>query len=445
MKTRKLGILLGTLAALLNSAHAQNSDALLNKLVQKGILSSKEADDLRKENDAAASKVLHAKAGVPDWVTSLKIGGDFRARYDQIASENEAFLDRHRFRYRLRAGMVANMLDNFEVGFRLTSSENQENNFGGDPISGNSTMQNNGSKKFIFIDQAYAKWSPTLSDTMRNSIIVGKMENPFVYSDVVFDADYTPEGIADQFSWNITDAQTLRLTGAAFALDELSGSSHDPYYYGGQIRLDSKWSPRIETSAGVAAYILQNPGSLVNAAVPNINAGNTREGAAGELAYHFNPVYADASLTYKLDHFPLYPGACPIKVFGDVVNNPAAPTRNSAFSGGVQLGRSGKKGAWDLSYRYRFVEADSTYEEFAESDFGAFYPSAPTSFGGGGYKAGTNLKGHVIRANYSVSHSLTFGLTYVLAELLQDDKFVSSKADSDTKTGRLLMDALWKF
>src|SRR6185503_17825448 len=134
--------------------------------------------------------------------------------------------------------------------------------------------------------------------------------------------------------------------------------------------------------------------------------GNTREAATGELAYHFNPIYADAGIGYTFDAFPvggMYPGPFPVRLVGDVIHNPAAPTRNSGFSGGVIVGKSGKKGTWDLSWRYRFVEADATYEEFIESDFAAFYPS-----GGGGVRAGTNLKGHVVKLNYSPAHSLTF-------------------------------------
>src|SRR6185436_642906 len=180
MNIRKFGIVVGTLAAasIPFSGYAQSADALLNKLVEKGILTKQEADDLRKEADKGFAKGYQVKSGLPDWVKTLRVGGDFRARYDMIHGENEALVDRHRFRYRLRAGAVASMFEDFEVGFRLTSGEPQ-GNFGGDPISGNATLQNNASKKFVWVDLAYARWSPLISDTMRNSLTIGKMENPF--------------------------------------------------------------------------------------------------------------------------------------------------------------------------------------------------------------------------------------------------------------------------
>src|SRR6185295_18882774 len=99
------------------SAHAQSSDALLDKLVDKGILTVKEATELRHETDKDFTKAYSAKSGLPDWVTSLRINGDMRARYENFASENNndlandgllngnSFVDRSRFRYRLRLGV----------------------------------------------------------------------------------------------------------------------------------------------------------------------------------------------------------------------------------------------------------------------------------------------------------------------------------------------------
>ena len=443
MNTKNLGIVLGSLAsaAIINSGQAQSSDALLDKLVQKGILTQQEASDLRDQADNDFTKAYQVKSGLPDWVTTLRIGGDFRGRYDMIHGDNESLRDRHRFRYRLRAGAVATMMENLEVGFRLSSGE-AVGNFGGDPISGNATLQNNASKKFVWIDLAYGRWSPVISDTMRDSVTIGKMENPFVVSDMIFDADYTPEGIGNQFVFTPNDVHAFKFNVGAFALDELSGSSRDPYLFGGQLRWDAKWSLKWDTTLGVMAYSIYRSDSMTTANVPDVNFGNSRE-ASGELSHYFNPVYADIGIGYTLPEFPIggiYSGPFPIRLIGDALHNPAAPTRNSAFSGGIMIGKSGKKGTWDLSWRYRFVESDATYEEFIESDFGAFYPS-----GGGGYRPGTNLKGHVVKLNYSPAHALTFGISYYLVELLQEDAFVGATQDDNTLTGRLLVDAIWKF
>src|SRR5882724_9996789 len=82
--------------ALSATCHAQSSDALIDKLVDKGILTTKEAQDLREEADKNFNTAIQAKTGMPDWVTSYKLSGDFRGRYDLISGENSALVNRDR-------------------------------------------------------------------------------------------------------------------------------------------------------------------------------------------------------------------------------------------------------------------------------------------------------------------------------------------------------------
>src|SRR5678816_4348224 len=128
---------------------------------------------------------------------------------DRFYSQNAAFSERTRWRYRLRAGMVATFLDNFEAGFRLTSGE-AVGTFGGDPISGNTTLRDNGAKKFVYLDLAYGRWTFINNKTLNGSLTIGKMENPFQMSDLMFDADYTPEGAGANVIYNINDVHSIR-------------------------------------------------------------------------------------------------------------------------------------------------------------------------------------------------------------------------------------------
>ena len=87
---KKVAIFAGATAlmALTPQTHAQSSvDALLNKLEQKGILTVDEAKELKAENeqDSAAdfNKAMNSKFPMPDWVTSYKLYGDFRGRFDE--------------------------------------------------------------------------------------------------------------------------------------------------------------------------------------------------------------------------------------------------------------------------------------------------------------------------------------------------------------------------
>lgn len=426
------------------SAHAQSADALLDKLVDKGIITVKEAAELRQQSDKAFTKAYAAKSGMPDWVTAFKINGDFRGRYDYFKSPNDAFVERSRFRYRLRLGAVATIKDNFEVGLRLTSSD-PSGSFGGDPISGNSTFQDNGAKKFVYVDLAYGKWNFISTKSLTESITIGKMENPFIVSDSVFDSDYTPEGAAYTLTYRANDVHSLKLNAGIFMLDELGGDSHDPYMYGAQARWDAAWSKKVATSLGVAALNIVNEQSLTNNAVPNGNRGNTRVGGAGILANNFNPVVADASVTYTFeDGIPAYKAAFPIKIGGEYMNNLAASDREQAVSAGITFGKAGKKGLWEVAYRFKYVGGDAWYEEFGDSDFGAFYqaqmPNAGFTGAGGGYGAGTNLRGHVTKISYSPFDALTLSAAYYRASLINE---IPGGSNSDMH--RVIIDAMLKF
>ena len=432
-------------------AHGQSADALLDKLVEKGVLTSDEANKLRDESDKNFNTAYAAKSGMPDWVTALKVNGDFRGRYEGFYGPNSLFVDRNRFRYRLRLSLVANIADDFEVGIRFSSSEPASGNAtGGDPLSGNTTFTGNGSKKFVYLDLAYAKWNPIHNADWSATSTFGKMENPFTFpSTMVFDKDYTPEGFAQELTYRFNADQTVKWVGGGFAINELGGSSNDPYLVATQLRYDAAWSKKLSTSAGVGFFsVLSNfdkagHSTLNTDALPNQQRGNTRDGAGNPTA-KFNPVYADASATYLLETFPFYTGAFPLTVSGDFLHNPATSTDNDGYTVGATLGKAGKKGTWELSYRYSSLQANAWFEEFTESDYGAYYSVAPIG-GSAGYGAGTNVRGHIIKASYSPYDSLTVSVTLFATELINNVLPVAPVTDINSRMYRLQVDAVWKF
>jgi hypothetical protein len=147
----------------------------------------------------------------------------------------------------------------------------------------------------------------------------------------------------------------------------------------------------------------------------------------------------DGSLTYTLEEFPLYPGAFPVTLFGEYLDNTSVSDEDAGYAVGLVFGKSGKRGTWDVSYQYRHLEADAWYEELTESDFGANYVVAPVG-GSAGYRSGTNVRGHILKAQYSPYDSLTLSVTYWLTGLINE-----SPAGSDSDAGRLQVDASLKF
>jgi hypothetical protein len=445
-KPTKLALLAGAaaLAALTPQVHAQSSDALIDKLVDKGILTVDEAKNLREEADKDYKTAFQAKTGMPDWVTSYKISGDFRGRYDQInTSDNAHYVDRTRFRFRLRFGIVANIVDNMEVGFRLASGDYAQGSSNqGNPVSGNSTLQNNGTKKNIWIDAAYAKWTALNNGDWLLAATIGKMDNPFVFTPMMFDGDYTPEGGAITGGYTINDHHAIAFTSGAFVLDEIANTTQDPFMFGGQVLWNAKWTPKLSTSAGVGFLQIGSPGKLTTANVPYQNQGNTRS-AAGVLLNNYNPIIADANATYLLETFPFYTGAFPIKVGGEYLNNPGAGQNNQGFWVGVTFGKSGTKRTWDLSYRYEYLEADAWYDQVVDDDPVAYYQNAPTG-GTAGAFAGTNIKGHQVRLNYSITDSLTFSLTGYITDLINTTVYNNVNEPNSTAI-HMMADLAWKF
>lgn len=443
------------------SSQAQSADALLDKLVEKGILTTTDAKELREEMDQGFKKAYQVRSGMPDWVTALKLNGDFRGRVETFQGENSAFEDRTRFRYRLRFGVTAVLQDHFEVGLRLTSGEPVPPGNAGDPISGNTTLGDNASKKWVFIDLAYAKWYALNSKEYSGSLTIGKMENPFTwaptgFSPLLFDSDYTPEGGALNFTFRPNDLHSIQFNGGAYVVDEFSTSA-DPYMLGAQARWNAAWNKQWSSTLGIALMSIQSTSQLTNGAVPNVNVGNYRDPGTGVLTYNFNPIFADAAVGYMFDEGPLYKQPFPVRLWGEYLWNPSAPSSayNDGFDVGITFGKAGKKGLWELTYLYRYLGANAWYEEVVDSDFGAYYATPWQNSGmsaanaSSNYRAGTNVKGHVIRASYSPYNSLTFQVTAFLTSLIQKTAPGTPAGTppdgGDSGMTRLQVDAVWKF
>jgi hypothetical protein len=339
----------------------------------------------------------------------------------------------------------------------------------GSPLSNNSTMQDNGSKKMIYIDAAYGKWTPINDGVWMMAATIGKMDQPFQVSQMVFDSDYTPEGAALQGSCKINDNHSLAVNGAAFVLDEVAASGRDPFMYGGQAIWNANWTPRIASSLGIGVFDIVNPGALGLSGftgntnnynpggVQNVNQGNSRN-RYGNLDYNYNPIVVSASATYTLDTFPLYNGKFPIKFAGEYMNNPGAdPVKghdnNIGYWVGIQLGKSGKKGTWDIFYRYQYLEADAWYDELVDDDNVVFYANgaAGTALAKTGWVSGTNIKGQMIKFDYSLTDALTFTFTAYLNNLinptLNTTGITAPNVPNEPKNYALhvMADLMWKF
>ncbi len=151
--------LLGCFAAgLCATASAQDSGALIEALVKKGILSDQEAEEIRA--DLVRDYSTQSSAGKLDLssgITRLKLGGDVRARYQYDNLINNGATqdanDRGRFRYRIRLAATADLGPKWSTGVRIETA--------GDATSTNADFGDNFAKEAgdtAYVGQAYIRY-----------------------------------------------------------------------------------------------------------------------------------------------------------------------------------------------------------------------------------------------------------------------------------------------
>jgi hypothetical protein len=448
------------LMALTPGVHAQTSvDNLLNKLEQKGILTPSEADELKTENAtnsvADFNQQMNSRFPVPDWITSYKLYGDFRGRLDERATPNPAQPDNLRVRYRLRVALQINMKDNLQAGFRLISDDSSSTGLGGNPLSGNTTLQGNATKKFIYVDEAYGKWMPITNDDWMVTTTIGKMEQPFQETPMVYDVDYTPEGGALQSTYKLDDWNSLAFNTAAFVL-AYSGSAAQnmSFLYGGQLLWTANWTGRFSTTVGGAGYEIVNTDLLTPGQTGTGNTGNSVN-AAGAPVYGFNPIVGEVNATYKLDSFPLYRGAFPIKFIGEYMYNPSAPgpggpvvgqapSGNVGYYAGVIFGQAAKRGMWDIGYRYESLDANAWFSQIVNDDdivYNTALVGPPAR--AAGFAGGTNIKGHLVTADYALTDALLFSLTCYISSQIGNTN--PGPGNTTSQAIHAMVDLMWRF
>ena len=173
------------------SAHAQDANALVNILVKKGILSDQEATEVRAEMQKEVSQSPAGKINLSNSVTQLSIYGDLRLRYQYsestpIVANSTAFpaneQDRWRYRFRLNADWLLG--PDWFVGFQLRTNQASD--------SGTQTYSTAFSNDNIYISRAFLGYQ---NDWLR--FVGGKQPNPFYTSDLLWDPDISPSGLAE--------------------------------------------------------------------------------------------------------------------------------------------------------------------------------------------------------------------------------------------------------
>jgi len=456
---RRLSIKAISLAAMLLAgaefASAQSADALLDLLTKKGVISQREANDVRAQLDAqtAAAVEAYSKTKASSFLDSLKFSGDLRLRAEYFDNEDQASdRDRTRFRYRLRLQIEAQLPEWAKIGLRLASGD-------GDPVSTNQTMTDTFKKKPITVDAAYVTIMPPGLNWV--SVTGGKMDLPIwqpkFNSPMVYDFDVTPEGIAEQINLALGDKQQHRVFAnfGQFPLKEISSNLNDPFLMDFQAGIEAKFggsdvakNPRLRIAASGGYLLTQGltdqTGSSASYRIgdsPNLGNATGAGASTNNWLGDFNVLYARGEVGVLLSERPFLGTPALLTVSGEYDTNlkgvygDLADDQTDGWTVQVAFGEAKKKGQWQVAYQFKHLEADAVWDALTDSDFGT---------------GGTDRKGHIVKGAYNVQDWWQLGIAAIITEKISNRPnsghyMVGAIGASDEELVRLQFDSVFKF
>jgi polyhydroxyalkanoate synthesis regulator phasin len=385
------------------ASYAGEIDILLEKLVDKGVLTGAEAQQVKYETQEQVKKeVATGKSeSLPAWLQNIKLKGDLRLRYQYAHTKNDGDVqkDVNIGRVRMRLGLEAKINEKLMAGIGIATGS-------GDPRSTNITFGNTkyegsggagySTKMDIKLDYAYAKYSalPWLE------LVGGKMLLGDVFwepTDLIWDTDITPEGGVLGFKKSISNTALFMKTGALVVQDDTSNTSDPAMAYIIQAGADQKINDSLSLKGAFTMYNFSNiKGATSSGKSSGTNTGNVTKGSSA-YTYDYNMLNPALELSIKDPFKAVGLGIEKLKFFGEYVKNPAAPDKNTGFSMGFQFGNDKVKkwGDWQVKYIYAMLEKDAVLDVLPDSDR---------------YGGKTGMRSHEVSLTYGLGTNTYFGL-----------------------------------
>ncbi|HEY8966299.1 MAG TPA: putative porin [Candidatus Methylacidiphilales bacterium] len=475
-------------------AEPNGSSALLDTLVRKGVLSDQEAEEigvkLTKDQVTSPNVKFQQALGIKQ----ITLFGDMRLRYEDrtgrapvgsLAPGSATVLghnddeERNRYRYRLRFGFKADLVDDWFAGFRLATNPNN-------PRSGNVTFGDGGSagpfgkaKSLIGVDQVYLGWKGADWITLE----AGRMPNPLYGTSMVIDDNINFDGISEQLHKKLMDGK-LELfgnfvqalysdstmdnsvnTGAAFNYSDvfmLAEQVGAKFNFTKDIYV--KAAPTVFTYTGTRTAATETWNSAVNGASSATNQPSNFGGPFnGDISdtQSFNGYAGNNSAINNLFVIDL-PGEVgfkiaqmPMKVFGDFAVNADADHRADlaahpgsgwkdgyAYRAGVQVNEAKKKGQWQTQAYWQHTGTYAVDPNLVDADI---------------FDGRTNMEGIVLNVTYNFTDAVSMRLQYANANRIDHAQGLDGLAMGTPGTGQdlnltaidhyqlLQADLNWKF
>jgi len=372
-------------------------EILVDKLVEKNILTPAEGDKILRETQAEAKKQKEetkkavAKELIPQWVSKTKLYGDFRLHYQYVDVQDQRSQSQGRFRVRLNLDIE--VAEKVKFIFGIASG-------GNDPRSANQSFGGDWDKKQININYAYVNYSPFKWLNLEG----GKMANPiYTVSQLLWDEDINPEGVAAQIDYPINPCLSLLLNAGAFVLqDNKNNTPTDPWMW--VIQPGFSWKSDTGLQAKFAAGYTSFENFQDQPQQKYSSGTNTyiTEGSTKLYKYKYNL----ATMTGEMGLKNPIPGFAPIRyagLFGEYTNNISTSNGKSGYLTGLTFGdeKVVEKGQWFFRGDWRRLEKNAVPDILPDSDF---------------YFGDTGVSGYVLQFRYGLWKNINLQTKYFRAE-----------------------------
>ena len=336
--------------------------------------------------------------------------GDMRLRYEIVdrASDNstandaDGHLDTERPRIRFRFGAKAHVYKHLDLILRFST--------GGDSAStsGNTTLDGTFGNEAISLNLAYGSWE------ILNGLFLqgGKVKNPFMKSEVVWDSDVNPEGLSEIYQKKSGET-TIQFIAGQYIVEETDREndidSDDVVLLAWQAQLHQKTKVG-KFKFAVALYDynhLTDQGSAVtkqlgsgdgqrNSQVVGTNVNTTNmqildfmAGWSSPLGSKYGSLFGEYAVNTDAD--------------APAGNNTIAQDLDTAWQLGFKFGdkKVEKTGQWEIKTLYRVVQQDAVFYALTDSNF---------------HQGGTNAKGIEMGAKYAIRKGMQLAYSFFNTE-----------------------------
>jgi hypothetical protein len=275
----------------------------------------------------------------------LDVSGDMRVRQEWNFVDGR---DRSRTAVRARLRATYAVSDTFSVGTQIATGDPD------DPNSTDVTLGNFVDDFAVSLDQAWIRYH-----SGGLTAFAGKFPQIFQRTDMLWDGDVSPQGVAAAYSAGLGGGAKLDARGIYFVVDE-AAVARDSDMLGSQLALSSPIGS--DFKAGLTgSYYHYRLGSVAGA-----DAGDFRGNllSAGRYLSDFHLVEAIGTLGWAGPS-----ERWPIAFTADYVRNlGAAVSGDTAFNLELAAGRTAKPGDFRVAYNFSEVEVDSVLAAFSHDN-----------------------------------------------------------------------------